>query len=417
MNEQNVRIEQSLQQRDQHPGSEYHPHHILAALAALRVPGRYRAQLEARGGADALCRNPAAALQVFAAEMGKEISDPARVPWALEQAGLVDAFAERGGTVLGAGGPHELGRLTRAPAPPWCVFAQGNVVCLAKRPVVAVVGTRHPSPKGLERARRIAGELTRAGVLVVSGGAVGIDTAAHEGAVAAGGGTVAVLGTPLRPGQPLCPGRLSSLWHGGLLTVLTPFGPWVEEARFLFAVRNQYMAAVADAVIVVQGGVESGTLHTVRYAKRLSVPVWAVPGEPEDPLAGAANGLLQQGQARAYVDGGALLDELFGRQPKSAAVPLVRARRVKAASAQMPLVAALPAPVSPPRAVSAAALSGTQARVVELLRKQQGVASTDELCHKLNVNIPQLQECLLQLELLGYAAREGERVLLKETKA
>ncbi len=417
MDVQSVQIEQSLEQKNKQSQVRYFPRHVLGALSALRVPGRFWPQLVEQGGPESLCCNPAAALQVFAAEAGKEIADPARVPWALEQATLLDAFVAKGGTVVGAGGLHELGRLARAPVPPWCVFAQGNQSCLTKRPVVAVVGTRHPSQKGLARAGHIAGELTRAGVLVVSGGAVGIDTAAHEGAVAAGGHTVAVLGQALRLNQPLYPGRLSSLWNSGLLTVLTPFGPWVEEARFLFAVRNQYMAAMADAVIVVQGGAGSGTLHTARYAKRLGVPVWAVPGEPEDPLAGAANGLLQQGDARAYIHCNALLDELFGRRRKRADTASVPVRKLKTTSAQIPLAAVSSAFSPPSESVATASLNDTQTRVVELLRNHQGVASTDELCHKLNINVSALQTCLLELELMGYAARQGAQVLLKEMKA
>lgn len=146
-------------------------------------------------------------------------------------------------------------------------------------PVVAIVGTRHPDEYGTEVARRLAFALARAGVTIVSGGAKGIDQIAHEAALDAAGRTVVVFGSGLaRPH----PASLASLFERAVRessALISEYPVFATPRRRHFPERNRLIAALADAVIVVQAGKESGALITAEWAKRLAVPLYAVPSD------------------------------------------------------------------------------------------------------------------------------------------
>ncbi len=209
-------------------------------------------------------------------------------------------FSERNGSViLGGSGAFELGRLTRAPSVPKFAYVRGNPELLRTKPTVAIVGTRKPSQTGLKRAYDHAFTLASKGCLIVSGGAMGIDYAAHRGALAAGGETLVVLGDPVSETGDERPKRIRDLEPQEQVTTLTTYGPGTKIGKTLFVARNQYIAALADAVIIIEGTLNSGTLHTARYAQKIGVPIWAVPGDPDNQLAEASNSLLETGDAKA----------------------------------------------------------------------------------------------------------------------
>jgi DNA processing protein len=172
-----------------------------------------------------------------------------------------------------AGYPAPLRRLARAPAVIW---VRGELpVGLA----VAMVGSRAASRVGLDAARRLAYELARRDVVVVSGGALGIDAAAHDGALAAGGRSVAVIGSGI---DRLYPERNLELLRRLTLrgAVLTGFPPGTPPRRWHFPVRNRLIAALSQAVVVVEARRRSGALLTAEHARALGVPVLALPGSP-----------------------------------------------------------------------------------------------------------------------------------------
>lgn len=177
-------------------------------------------------------------------------------------------------------------------APVW-LFARGRRPSVGG-PSVAVVGTRRPSLDGMRTARRIAGALAAAGVVVVSGLARGIDQAAHRGALDGGGSTVAVLGTGLGVDYPA---RTASLRAeiaatGALLTELLPgCGP----RPWQFLARNRIISGLADATVVVEGRDRSGALQTARLAGGQGRDVWAVPGSLNAPTSAAPLALLRDG--------------------------------------------------------------------------------------------------------------------------
>ncbi|MBV8201005.1 MAG: DNA-protecting protein DprA [Acidobacteria bacterium] len=148
------------------------------------------------------------------------------------------------------------------------LFAAGETDLVKRGTRVAIIGARKPSPEGLRRARKLAAELAKAGVIVVSGLAEGIDTAAHQGALAAGGRTIAVLGTPLDVTYP----RQNLELQRRIMTehlALSPFAPGSPVLRGNFPQRNRVMALISDATVIVEAGDASGALSQGWEALRL----------------------------------------------------------------------------------------------------------------------------------------------------
>lgn len=183
---------------------------------------------------------------------------------------------------------------------------------------LAIVGARAATVSGCRAAARLAGAVARAGYEVVSGGALGIDAAAHLGALESGGITFAVLGCGV---DVVYPDRHEALFDqiaasGGLLS---EHGPGTPPRSRQFPSRNRIVAALADAVLVVEAQVASGALITARLARRAGRPVFAVPGTP------GADGLIGAGHARAVAKEAQLFQALRG-EPQPAVVPPERYR-------------------------------------------------------------------------------------------
>jgi len=162
---------------------------------------------------------------------------------------------------------------------------------------VAIVGSRRPSPYGEAVAEQLAADLARAGVIVISGLALGIDAAAHRGALVGGGVTVAVMGTGVDVVYPAAHSRLAEdiLAAGGALVSQFPDG--TTPRRHNFPARNWTMAALSDAVLVVEAAERSGALITAEAALDLHKEVMAVPGSVFSPLSVGTHGLIRDGAA------------------------------------------------------------------------------------------------------------------------
>jgi DNA processing protein len=180
---------------------------------------------------------------------------------------------------------------------------------LGERRRVAIVGARHSDEYGLDLAASIAGGLARAGLSVMSGGALGIDAAAHEAALAAGGHTVAVLGTGV---DVVHPPRHRELFErilatGGALLSELPDGTPGYPGNF--PRRNRIVSGLSEAVVVVRAGEGSGALITASWARSQGVPVLALPGDVRDPLSAGVTALLRAG-ARPVASAADVLAEL-----------------------------------------------------------------------------------------------------------
>lgn len=147
------------------------------------------------------------------------------------------------------------------------VFYAGEVGLLNQK-CVSIVGTREVSDAGWKRAERLARELASCGVVVVSGLAKGVDTAALTSAIGAGGKTIGVIGTPLSKAYPAENAPLQeAIWRDHLL--MTPFAEGETVYRSNFPKRNRVMAAVSDATVIVEASDTSGTLHQAAECQRL----------------------------------------------------------------------------------------------------------------------------------------------------
>jgi DNA processing protein len=267
--------------------------------------------------------------------------------------------------------PEALREIVHAPP---ALFCQGDPALLA-RPQLAIVGARSATPQGRETAEGFAAELTRRGLLVTSGLAQGVDAAAHRGALAAGGATVAVCATGL---DRVYPARHRELAHEisarGLLVSEFPTGtpPLADH----FPRRNRLISGLALGVLVVEAAPQSGSLITARFALEQGREVFAIPGSIHSPMSRGPHRLIRQGaKLTEHVDD--ILEELA------------------------PLAAGV---VPGPRRESeeAPALDATQQQVLEAL----GFEATpfDRLVERLGLPVASLSAALLALELGGCVA-------------
>ena len=186
----------------------------------------------------------------------------------------------------------------------------------ARPKAVAIVGSRHNTRYGEETAYRIAYELAKEGVIVVSGLAYGIDSIAHQATLDAGGCTVAVLGTPIdqiypRKHKPLA---TEIIKNGG--AVVSEYAPGTKIfPKTSFLERNRLISGLADAVVVVEAADHSGTLNTVAHALDQGREVFAVPGNINSPYSAGCNRLIKQG-ATPCLGADDVLDFLFPERLK-----------------------------------------------------------------------------------------------------
>ena len=194
--------------------------------------------------------------------------------------------------------------------PPIVLYVKGSLSARDKNPV-AVVGSRQVTSYGIETARRFAYQLAYVGVTVVSGGARGIDTAAHLGALAAKGRTVAVMGGGLSEIYPSENFALAEKIVAGNGALVSEFSMTVQPDRQTFPMRNRIISGASYGVLVVEAGVKSGALHSANSAAEQGRTVFAVPGPIDRPGCIGSNRLIQQG-AKLVMDAADILDDLPG---------------------------------------------------------------------------------------------------------
>jgi DNA processing protein len=191
--------------------------------------------------------------------------------------------------------------------PPPALFVRGSLSRLGEQ-AVAVVGSRRPTPYGLAVAEKLGEELARAGLAVVSGMARGIDSAAHRGALAAGGMTVAVLGCGVDVVYPRENRRLmEEIIRSG--AVVSEFPPGSPPEAWHFPVRNRIISGLSRATVVVEAAEKSGALITADLALEQGREVMAVPGPVTSPQSRGPNQLIKQG-ARLVEGAEDILEEL-----------------------------------------------------------------------------------------------------------
>ncbi len=264
---------------------------------------------------------------------------------------------------------------------PLALFVKGDAGALANARMMAVVGARRASHEGRLLARRWSRALTRAGATIVSGMAMGIDAAAHGGALDAGGATVAVLGCGLLADfSPLQRRQIEAISrHGCVISELPPDAP-PKPAHF--PRRNRIIAGLAAGVLVMEAELRSGSLITARRALEYGREVMAVPG----PVAGG----LHAGCHQLIRDGAHLVES-----PED-------------------VLRALGWPDSPPAAAPAAQANAEDEREAALLASlRAGPAHPDAIAEACGLTVSELSPILLALEMRGVIERlPGNRYML-----
>ncbi len=216
------------------------------------------------------------------------------------------------------GYPHAA--FTSLSDPPCALFVRGALPD-AGTPAVALVGTREATRYGLENARTLAEDLARAGCWIVSGFALGVDAAAHAGALAGGGRTLAVLGCGVDVAYPAAHADLKEeiVERGGCCS---EHPPGVEPQRWHFPMRNRLVAALSDATVVIEAPHKSGALITAQLAVECGREVLAVPGHVRRRAQRGCHGLIKRGAA-ALCEGAADVLEALGLEREGADRPTV----------------------------------------------------------------------------------------------
>lgn len=206
----------------------------------------------------------------------------------------IDNNANRFGRIAG-NSPLLAPHIQPMPDPPLQLFYRGDVSLLAGRRRVAIVGSRKITPYGRQVTTKLSSDLSKQGVVVVSGLALGVDAVAHRAAVEAKRPTIAVLPGSLDSIYPRSHSHLAEqiIKYGGLL--LSEYTQNPHPHKYQFIGRNRLIAALAEAVVIPEAAHDSGSLHTAQFALDLGKPVLAVPGNIDAPMSAGTNTLIQTG--------------------------------------------------------------------------------------------------------------------------
>jgi DNA processing protein len=216
---------------------------------------------------------------------------PPRVPSVADAEAEIAAAAKRGARLITAGEPSYPAILAAVSNAPPILYVLGRSELLLQR-AIAIVGARNASGNGIRFARQLAADLGNAGLAVVSGLARGIDTAAHQGALATG--TIAVMAGGVDLVYPAENDRLhAEIAERG--AVVSEMPPGLEPQARHFPRRNRIVSGLSLGVVVVEASPKSGSLITARLAGEQGREVFAVPGSPLDPRARGTNDLIRQG--------------------------------------------------------------------------------------------------------------------------
>ena len=282
----------------------------------------------------------------------------------------LDRIREFGATVITQESPSYPRALREIHAPPIVLYVWGE---LKERDhhAIGIIGARRTTHYGVESAKKLAYQLAYAGLTVVSGLARGIDTAAHQGALAAKGRTIAVIGSGLAKLYPPENAGLAEKIRAGNGAIVSEFSMEIEPDRQTFPMRNRIISGLSHGILVVEAGLNSGALITASQALEQGRSVYAVPGHINAPSAMGSNRLIQQG-AKLVMDASDILDDLQILLPEA---------KPSAEAAVRPL---------PP-------LSEEERRIYDAIEATE--TSIDDITEKTDLPSATVSSTLLQLEL------------------
>lgn len=290
---------------------------LRLTLAAGVGRGAMRRLLAAFGSPEAvLAASPQALRDVAGAQAATALAaqDPAHAARLAAAQAWLTGGDDRSAVTLGD--PEYPAALLETADPPLLLYLLGDPRLL-RTSGIAIVGSRNPTPQGLDNARQFADHFARDGLTVVSGLALGIDGAAHEGALAARGATIAVVGTGL---DIVYPSRHRDLAHRIAATglLVSEFAPGTPSMAANFPLRNRIIAGMTLGTLVVEAALRSGSLITARLAVEAGREVFSIPGSIHSPQSKGCHSLIRDG-AKLVETAADVLEELRGWRPAAAA--------------------------------------------------------------------------------------------------
>ena len=351
----------------------------LLWIAFRDTPGLFRFQaktlLECYGSPAAIFGRAQGELQLHCAS--RSATALARGPNLEPAQGELGRVRKLGLEVLVPGRPGYPPLLWQIADPPLVLYLRGE---LPAGPLLSMVGSRRPSASGREVARGLASAAARAGVIIVSGLAYGIDAAAHQGALDAGGPTVAVLASGLDRPSPAGNRRLARRILEGGGAWLSEYPPGEAARAYRFPERNRLISGLSPLSLIVEARERSGSLWTARHAAEQDRDVAVVPGPVDTDHCRGSNRLLCDGVI-PILDAEDLIVAVLGE-----------AARLEGSRPAVPSV------------------SGDAGRVLARLR--DATQDSDQLSRQLAIPPARLAAILLELELEGLVTRDGTRIAL-----
>lgn len=239
---------------------------------------------------------------------------------------------EFGATVITQDSPFYSKSLREIHAPPIVLYVWGELEARDQH-AIGIIGARRTTHYGTESAKKLAYQIAYAGLTVISGLARGIDTAAHQGALAAKGRTIAVIGSGLSKLYPPENAGLAEKIRNGNGAIVSEFSMDIEPDRQTFPMRNRIISGWSHGILVVEAGLNSGALITASQALEQGRSVYAVPGHINAPSAMGSNRLIQQG-AKLVMSASDVLDDLQVLLPETKPAPEAAARPLPALSSE-----------------------------------------------------------------------------------
>lgn len=362
---------------------------LTECITLLSVPGvgrgRFMKLVRKFGSASAVLSAPVSHLERLSgiskglASSIRECQDHATA------ARIVSQISKLGWSVLFWDSPEFPKALANIFDTPPLLFRNGDAVGPDDR-MIAIVGTRHATERGKMFAHELAADLARAGVVVVSGMAEGIDSAAHRGALSAGGRTVAVWGTSLDIVFPAL-NRQLAVKIAGQGAIYSEYLPGTQPDKSTFPDRNRIISGLSSGVVVVEAGEKSGALITADCALDQNRTVFAVPGAPGSKTSLGCNALIKRG-ARLLTG----VDDIFQELPY------------------------LKGQVAARQFVQRPDLTPAEIALVGLLSEKP--LQVDQISRAANLPVPAVMEFLLALELKGVVQElSGKRFTLAEHRS
>ena len=288
--------------------------------------------------------------------------------------------------------PEKLRNLTDMPL---VLFCDGDLSCIDGKVTIGVVGTRNPSFESVKIARKLSFDMAQKGAIIVSGGAQGIDSASHEGALTAGVPTVCVLGCGLGTRYLMSNATMrSEIAKNG--AVITEYPPFAEASKTTFPLRNRIISGLSNGVLVVEAGERSGSLITAGCAINQGRDVFAVPGSILSTAYTGANKLIKDG-AKAVTCAEDILEIYEGLYPK--AFENQKSEAIESLNKK------------PNQRIVPHDIEGDVLVVYKLL--SENPLHSDEICVISGLTPAKTMAALTELEILGYASQtEGKNYIL-----